>query len=378
MHAPKDQKTKVLHMTSVHNRYDVRIFHKECRSLKDAGYDVHLVVADGLGDEERFGVKIHDVGKPESLKDRILRKTCAVYKKAREINPSLYHYHDPELMFAGIRLRLSGKTVIYDIHEDLPKQIKNKSYIPVPMRWLLSIFAGFLVQSVSHTMSANITVTEYLMKRFPQKKTALVMNYPRKSETPEIKTEWTSRNFDVTYVGGVNESRGFFNILNAVQKVRATRHPHLRVAIIGPQDKAVETYLAENPQSDWLYMPGCVDRDGVWDILSNTKIGIHIPHRTPQRVTGNPTKVYEYMFAGLPFILSDFENYKAIAAPASCALFFDPEDENGIAEGIRKLLSRPEKTIQMGLNGKQYAHDHFTWEEQEQNLFDLYNRLLTA
>ena len=40
---------KVCHLSSVHPRNDIRIFLKECISLKDAGYDLSYVVADGLG-----------------------------------------------------------------------------------------------------------------------------------------------------------------------------------------------------------------------------------------------------------------------------------------------------------------------------------------
>lgn len=52
----------IVHMTSVHQRYDVRIFLKECTSLAEAGYKVTLIVADGLGDEVKNNVNIIDVG----------------------------------------------------------------------------------------------------------------------------------------------------------------------------------------------------------------------------------------------------------------------------------------------------------------------------
>ena len=51
----------ICHITTVHPRYDTRIFLKECISLNKL-YKVHLIVADGLGNEVKNGVFIYDVG----------------------------------------------------------------------------------------------------------------------------------------------------------------------------------------------------------------------------------------------------------------------------------------------------------------------------
>jgi pyruvoyl-dependent arginine decarboxylase (PvlArgDC) len=46
----------IVHLSSVHPRYDTRIFVKQCRSLAALGHTVTLVVADGRGDEHVDGV----------------------------------------------------------------------------------------------------------------------------------------------------------------------------------------------------------------------------------------------------------------------------------------------------------------------------------
>ena len=66
---------KVCHLTSVHPRNDVRIFHKQCKSLADAGYNTTLVVADGLGNQSPDGVTILDVGSPSNRISRIFFST---------------------------------------------------------------------------------------------------------------------------------------------------------------------------------------------------------------------------------------------------------------------------------------------------------------
>lgn len=127
----------VAHLTSVHPREDVRIFHKECRTLAKAGYDVSLVVADGKGDETREGVSIIDVGRTEGGRwSRMTATRGRVLHQALELDADIYHFHDPELLPAGLTLRSKGKRVIYDAHETFPATLKTKPYIPWPLNFL--------------------------------------------------------------------------------------------------------------------------------------------------------------------------------------------------------------------------------------------------
>ena len=41
----------ICHITTVHTRYDIRIFWKECLALSKAGNDVRLIVCDKQKDE---------------------------------------------------------------------------------------------------------------------------------------------------------------------------------------------------------------------------------------------------------------------------------------------------------------------------------------
>ena len=123
---------KVCHMTTVHDRYDSRILKKECVSLANAGYDVTLLVADNLPDENFKNVKISSIDfSPKNRLDRILNSKKQMLKKALLINADVYHFHDPELIPVGLSLKKKNKKVIYDSHEDYPNDIKEKKlWIP--------------------------------------------------------------------------------------------------------------------------------------------------------------------------------------------------------------------------------------------------------
>src|SRR5690554_3414713 len=107
--------TRVCHITSVHIAYDTRIFLKECRSLAKAGYEVKLV-AQHPKREMVDGIEIIPVNRTSKGRlSRILFFVWRVFFVAIKTKSQVYHFHDPELVPAGILMRLMGKKVIFDI-----------------------------------------------------------------------------------------------------------------------------------------------------------------------------------------------------------------------------------------------------------------------
>jgi len=158
---------KVVHMTSVHTPFDPRIFHKECRSLARAGFDV-TVIGTNWQSGERDRVRVRSVRGEASRLARMTRTVWRIYRDAKKQRADVYHFHDPELILVGLLLKVSGKNVIYDIHEDMPKEILSKRYLPSWSRELVSWAVGKLEGAASGQFSALVVVTPSIAKRFQE------------------------------------------------------------------------------------------------------------------------------------------------------------------------------------------------------------------
>ena len=124
---------KVCHVCSGHSSDDSRVLHKECRSLAQEGYEVHLIAADTNSINYKSGnVIIHPLPRYTSSIRRISRR-WAVADMAARISADLYHVHEPELL-GPVLNRVGNTPVIYDVHESYLDVLGHRSWIPRPIR----------------------------------------------------------------------------------------------------------------------------------------------------------------------------------------------------------------------------------------------------
>ncbi len=362
---------KVCHLTSAHPRYDIRIFVKECKTLAVAGYDVSLVVADGKGDEVNSGIKIFDVGKSKGRISRMTKSVLRVYKKAYSLNAEIYHFHDPELIFVAYLLKRKGKKVIYDVHEDLPRQLMGKHYLGKFSATVLSFFAELVEDFFAKKITAIITVTPVINNRFLKlnKYTEMIRNFPLFSEFENIQSDVEKDN-EVCYIGSISAERGVFEMISSMEQINAK----LNLAGVFSTD---QLFVQAKNLKGWEKVNFCgnVSRKEVASILARSKVGLVFFLPLPNHVNAYPIKIFEYMAAGVPVVASDFPLWKEIVEGNNCGICVTPDDIDSIATSVNSLLDNQTRAQQMGENGKNAIKEKYNWEAESLNLLSFYSKL---
>ena len=365
--------TSIVHLSSAHPRDDVRIFHKQCRSLAAHGHTVSLVVADGLGDDRRDGIAIHDVGRAPNRLRRMLGTPRRVLARALALDAAIYQLHDPELMPIGLQLKRRGKTVIFDAHEDLPLQLLGKPYLGRYSAPLLARACARFERQACRRYDGVIAATPAIRDKFlrVQAHTVDINNFPLPQEFG-AGLPWPQRPLQVCYVGGLSAIRGIRQLAQACALLASP----VRLQLAGRfDDSALAAQMAALPGWTRVDALGQLDRAGVALVLGSARAGLVTLQPQPNHLAALPVKLFEYMAAGIPVIASDFPGWRRIVDGHGCGLCVDPLDPAAIAAAIDRLAGDPGLAERMGDNGRRAVAAHYNWPSEARKLVDFYERL---
>lgn len=355
--------TTITHISTLHSRSDPRIYQKECLSLSKK-YKTILVVADGLGNQHINNTTIIDLGKRYSLSHRLFSLNKKAYKTVCKLRPDIVHIHDPELMPITLLIKLNIKCkLIYDAHEDLPLQIQRKPWIPKRIRPLASIVTKYSLSLLMKNFDLIVTATPSI-PTYSHKNTITIHNYPHKGNISSAR-EKTHLPLILGYAGSLSFERGLTDMLNIAS-------PSRKLILAGKFiNKSTENSAKNHPNWKHVDYRGYLDKNGINKLYTDTDIGLLLLKKGIGFEETLPTKLFEYMSAGIPTLCSNIPKWKSIIDKFECGIA--TEVKNKQLEAAINQLKKKETYKKMSENSLDAAK-HFTWNSEEEKLLKSYDQ----
>ena len=367
---------RVCHITIVHpNRYDDRIFEKECVSLAKAGYEVFLIVNDELPDETVEGVNILSLrSKVHNRIDRSIRLSKLAYDKALELDAEIYHVHDPELLNIAYKLQKNGKKAIFDSHEFTAEQIRTKNYIPKLLRGIISDVYRSYERHILRRLSGLIVPCLYEGRDYFEDvdiRRVVIDNYPVLSKYGLDFCKVNERDKSVCYIGTITESRG------AIEMVKAAYRAHIKLVLIGKMPSSLLEKLESMPEFENVEYLGEMEHEKAIKIASKSRAGLSLLHNEGQysKIDNLPVKLYEYMMLGLPAVVSDFPYYKKVLSKYEFGIAVDPMNVDDIADAIKTIVDNIDLQNSMSQAGQDAIANEMNWNIEADKLVELYESI---
>ena len=363
----------VCHITTIHPSEDTRIKQKECLTLAEEGYDVTLI--SGRPDPNTPSGPVRLIGVEYKGGGPAWRALNAwrIYRRALALGANAYHFHDPDFLPFAYLLALRGKRVIYDVHEDVPTQIMYKTYLPRWLRMVLSQVVLLIERFVCRQFAAVMCATDYIRDRFLayNSNTITLRNFPKLSEFPSTPSSYEGRDYQGCYVGAISDHRSIR------QMIRSCDSAKVRLRLAGNfWPSLLEAECRAMPEWKAVDYDGVASRPEVAEFTSSSLFGMVIYQPLRNYVEALPVKMFEYMAAGMPVIVSDFPVTREILERHQCGYSVDPEDETQLAAAIAKVLADPEEARAMAERGRRAVETDYNWDAEKKRLSDAYAALL--
>jgi glycosyltransferase involved in cell wall biosynthesis len=376
---------RVAIVTSIHPDFDARIW-KHARILAANGVGVDLIcpwqVKDG---EEIDGVTFHPFPMATSRAKRLFQVPLRVLPRLRAVlaRVDIVHFHDIDLL-PWMALVSLFKPVVYDVHENYAHEMLVREWVPVPLRRPLyhAVHWGqFLLSMVVRNivLVAPSQKPDFSNPRFRQ---TYIYNYASVALLDGVVNDHDSREDAVVFIGSQHINNGSLLLLDIAEKM-AQRVPGVKLLATDRFSSAafrkqITSEIEKRGLQNTLELIPNVKPHELMAVLNRATIGISPNLRVPQQIMGIHTKIFEYMAAALPVVVSDLPHQVGVVEATGAGILAQPENIDSFVDAIASLVADRARAVQLGRNGQQGFKDSYCYESQAQALLAFYDQILTA
>jgi glycosyltransferase involved in cell wall biosynthesis len=354
---------------------------KESSSLANAGFNVE-VIAHGDKRLENYEIKENFTIKRFCYLDRKitkskLKKLLIYFKWLKAVitytkNSDILQCNDLNtLPIAFVVKGFYNKNIkiVYDAHE-YETETNGLSGVS---KSITKILEKFFMQYVDKTITVSDGIADEYVKLYNIEKPSLVLNTPlfKEVEKKDIFRETFGIKKNQTiflYQGSLGRGRGIEVILDTFKELDTSK-----VIVFMGYGQLEELLIKESKKYKNIYFHKAVTPDILLDYTSSTDFGIATIEDTCLSYHYClPNKMFEYIMAEIPVIVSNLPEMKKIVEEDNLGIVA----ENNTIQGLKEAMKATE-TLDMQIikDNLKKAKKTYSWQEQEKVLIETYREI---
>lgn len=354
---------------------------KQARKLSTTGYD-YTVLALHRNDLEVCEVKdsyqinrlklvTMNMGKNKLIQLIKFFEFC-IRARAKSKSYDVLHCHDLSGLIVGCfsqAFKSKKAALIYDSHE-FQSEVHGLSSLQKKVRYCIE---KILVKKAQHVITVSESIAQEYKNNYKIVKPTVIYNVPdyREAQNSEILREKFNIDKSHTifiYQGLLTKARGVEKILATFQSLDPTTNAS--IVFMGMGALADTIKQASSKFSNIYFLPA-VEPSMINQYTSSADIGIHlIPNTCLNHDYCMPNKLFEYIMAGLPVIVSNVKDMSEFVMHQKIG--FVVKDEQDFVPLILKCL---EADLMKLKNKTRELSREFSWDEQSKVLEKIYSTL---
>jgi glycosyltransferase involved in cell wall biosynthesis len=372
--------------------HDSRV-ERQVEALRKLGYFTSVFALHEKGLELRERYPFHEVRRFRLLTRPLPKhKIVHVLKYAEciaqmcwaswRVKPALVHANDLDALPIGyLAARLRRSRLVYDAHELWAGISGRENFHPIVFalaRWL----EGTIARRADHVITVGGCIADHMAQNLKIPRPTVVRNVSAASKSGRSingglrEALGVSREVPIVlYLGGMVPGRGLETAIRAFTRVGG---PAILVLMGQCSDSYRSTLsgLAEHLGiADRVVLLDPVPSEDVLRCASEATIGIApIEGSCLNHRYSLSNKVFQYLQAGLPLLVSDLPEMASLVAQYNIGVTFTDGDASAFAETLNGLLASPERLAYFANNSRKSAPE-LSWEREEQILLKVYDEL---
>lgn len=366
---------RVAIVTSKHPALDKRLYERQGRFLVAAGVEVHIVAPGSDQGRTADGITLHALGPAAGWVQR-LRLHSRIEEHVRRIDPDILHFHDPDLLLSlGANRRQGWPVVVYDAHEDFPLAARSSRGLPLGLAQVVALGVDVVERVLARRVDGVVCAHRRRLAQLRPAGDGLYLpNYPATATFARPASDEGSDRSCI-YLGTLTKERGVAMLLEGARLA-----PDIRWVVVGDFDEERDRLAFANQISggclnvEWKRVVPYAEVPG---LLARAGVGIMPWRATPQhRWAAQPTKLYEYLAAGLPVVATRLDVTEEVVERTGAGLLHDADDAEHMVACVRRILDDREIAARFRRAGREAFVTTFNYDRLGPRLLAFYERLL--